>query len=120
VRACHDLSEGGLAVAAAEMAIAGRSGLELDLAHLPRTPDVNADAVALFAESSARFLVEVAPEAAASFEERLAGRPVAGVGRVSGDGVVRVHGIGGGVVIECEVGELARSFFGESGRTKVL
>ena len=27
VKACHDLSEGGLAVAAAEMCIGGRSGL---------------------------------------------------------------------------------------------
>ena len=32
VRACHDLSEGGLAVAAAEMAFAGGLGVELDLA----------------------------------------------------------------------------------------
>ena len=31
VRACHDLSEGGLAVAAAEMCIGGRLGLELRL-----------------------------------------------------------------------------------------
>ncbi len=31
VRSCHDLSEGGLAVAAAEMAFAGDRGLELDL-----------------------------------------------------------------------------------------
>jgi len=120
IRACHDLSEGGLAVAAAEMAIAGRSGLELDLTHLPRTPDVDADAVALFSESSARFLVEVAPEVAASFSEMLAGRPVARVGRVTGDEVVRVHGLGGRVIVECEVEELAHRFFGESGRTRSL
>ena len=35
VRACHDLSEGGLAVAAAEMAFAGGLGVELDLAAVP-------------------------------------------------------------------------------------
>jgi phosphoribosylformylglycinamidine synthase len=120
VRACHDLSEGGLAVAAAEMAIAGRSGLELDLTRFPRTPDVDADAAALFSESSARFLVEVAPETAASFEELLAGRPVARVGRVTGDDVVRVHGMEGGAVVECDVEELAQRFFGESGRTETL
>jgi phosphoribosylformylglycinamidine synthase len=120
VRACHDLSEGGLAVAAAEMAIAGRLGLELDLTALPRTSDVDADAVALFSESSARFLVEVAPEAAAAFEETLAGRPAARLGRVAGDGVVRVHGIEDGVVIECEVRELVHRFLGGSGRTKLL
>ena len=35
VRACHDLSEGGLAVAAAEMAFSGAVGMELDLAAVP-------------------------------------------------------------------------------------
>ena len=35
VRACHDLSEGGLAVAAAEMVIAGDLGLSLNLALVP-------------------------------------------------------------------------------------
>src|SRR4029077_14670354 len=35
VSACHDLSEGGLAVAIAEMALAGLLGLEIDLARVP-------------------------------------------------------------------------------------
>ncbi|MCK4439783.1 phosphoribosylformylglycinamidine synthase subunit PurL, partial [Candidatus Bathyarchaeota archaeon] len=36
VKACHDLSEGGLAVAAAEIAFAGGHGMELDLQKVPR------------------------------------------------------------------------------------
>ncbi len=35
IKSCHDLSEGGLAVAAAEMAFAGGHGLELDLRKVP-------------------------------------------------------------------------------------
>ncbi len=35
VRACHDLSEGGLAVAAAEMAFAGGLGAKISLADVP-------------------------------------------------------------------------------------
>ena len=35
IKSCHDLSEGGLAVAAAEMAFAGGYGLEMDLLKLP-------------------------------------------------------------------------------------
>ena len=35
VKSCHDLSEGGLAVAAAEMAFAGGYGLEIDLCKVP-------------------------------------------------------------------------------------
>ena len=70
VRACHDLSEGGLAVAAAEMAFAGGLGVELDLAAVPT--DLHRPAAQgctrrtggalLFAESAGRFLVEVAPD----------------------------------------------------------
>ncbi|TVR21995.1 MAG: phosphoribosylformylglycinamidine synthase subunit PurL [Ilumatobacter sp.] len=55
VEACHDVSEGGLAVALAEMCIAGRLGVRVEV--LPH-PDL---AVALFAESTGRFLLEVAP-----------------------------------------------------------
>lgn len=54
VRSCHDLSEGGLAVAAAEMAFAGGLGLELQL-----SDSDTAATVALFSESNTRFLIEV-------------------------------------------------------------
>ncbi|MFQ6100432.1 MAG: phosphoribosylformylglycinamidine synthase subunit PurL [Anaerolineae bacterium] len=110
VRACHDLSEGGLAVAAAEMAFAGRLGLDLDLADLPRTPDVQADDVALFSESSSRFLVEVAPEDAAAFEEALTGWPVAHLGHVTDGGTLRLRGLQGGTVIESPIEELLQAW----------
>jgi phosphoribosylformylglycinamidine synthase II len=58
VRACHDLSEGGLAVAAAEMCIGGRLGLRMTLQ----------DSRPLFAELMGSFLVEVRPEHCAAFE----------------------------------------------------
>jgi phosphoribosylformylglycinamidine synthase II len=54
VWSCHDLSEGGLGVALAEMCIAGRLGAEIT--ELPHD-DL---ATALFAESQSRLLVEVA------------------------------------------------------------
>jgi phosphoribosylformylglycinamidine synthase II len=110
VRACHDLSEGGLAVAAAEMAFAGRLGLELDLAGLPRAAGAGTDDVALFSESSARFLVEVAPKDAAAFEEALAGRPCARSGRVADDGTLRVRGLQGDVVVESSVEDLLQAW----------
>lgn len=59
VRSCHDLSEGGLAVAAAEMALAGRLGLDLSIDDLPCSTG-RTDAL-LFGESPGRFLVEVGP-----------------------------------------------------------
>jgi phosphoribosylformylglycinamidine (FGAM) synthase-like enzyme len=59
VRACHDCSEGGLAVAAAEMCIAGRLGMSLEL-------DVGE--WIYFVETNSSFLVEVRPEDCAAFE----------------------------------------------------
>ena len=77
VRACHDLSEGGLAVAAAEMCIAGRLGAAIDL-------DASADARALlFAESAGRLLIEVDPTHVEAFEALLTGAPLRRIGTVT-------------------------------------
>ena len=67
VAACHDLSEGGLAVAAAEMCIAGRLG-----AHVERPEGVDA-ATWWFAESMGRLLVEVPQSDLGSFLKRFDG-----------------------------------------------
>ena len=63
VRACHDLSEGGLAVAAAEMCIGGRLGMQLDL---PGQDPLRA----CFGETTGCLLVEV-PESGQNDFERL-------------------------------------------------
>jgi len=81
-RACHDPSEGGLAVAAAEMAFAGELGLDVDLAQAPTEGELP-DAALLFAESPSRLLVEVEPVQARAFEALLADLPWARVGRVT-------------------------------------
>jgi phosphoribosylformylglycinamidine synthase len=81
VRSCHDLSEGGLAAAAVEMAMAGGLGIRLAI------DDVAGDLSAtetLFSESNTRFLVETTPENAASFAKHLsdAGVAVAQLGTI--------------------------------------
>lgn len=83
-RACHDLSEGGLAVAAAEMCLAGRLGLQL---HLPAGEIVRA----LFGETTGCLLVEIAPDKAEDFEACLAGLPCQRVGLVSAQPVLEVY-----------------------------
>jgi phosphoribosylformylglycinamidine synthase II len=112
VRACHDLSEGGLAVAAAEMAFAGRLGLEIDLNQVPCAADLTSDAVALFSESCARFLVEVAPQDADAFESVLAERPCARVGHVTDDDTLRVRGLGENRAIESSIDNLLQTWKG--------
>jgi phosphoribosylformylglycinamidine synthase II len=110
VEAIHDLSEGGLAVAAAEMCIAGRLGLELDLVRLPRTEDVERDGVALFAESSGRFLIEVAPQRAQRFEEILQDCPYARIGSVAADSTLRIRGLAGDIVIQGSIEAMRRAW----------
>src|SRR5437762_3741985 len=57
VRSCHDLSEGGLAVAVAEMAFAG--GVGADVTGLRAAGAGVSDEVLLFSESPTRFVTEV-------------------------------------------------------------
>ena len=71
VRACHDLSEGGLAAATAEMAFAGGLGAEIDLTVVPTGDHEIEPAARLFSESNTRFLCEVVPANAAAFEDAL-------------------------------------------------
>jgi phosphoribosylformylglycinamidine synthase len=58
VESGHDLSDGGLAVAAAEWAFAGRTGLRLD------DPSLSDDPHTMFGERAARYLLEVSPQSA--------------------------------------------------------
>jgi phosphoribosylformylglycinamidine synthase subunit PurSL len=91
VRSSHDLSEGGLAIAAVEMAMGGRLGAELDLAAVHPDPTV-----ALFSETSSRFLLEVEPDHVASVLGSVPGARL--VGRVLDRPLVRFADGGGGVV----------------------
>ncbi|MDA1194809.1 MAG: phosphoribosylformylglycinamidine synthase subunit PurL [Planctomycetota bacterium] len=85
VRAAHDPSEGGLAVAAAEMAFASDLGLALDLRKV-RATTVDPDRL-LFAESTSRFLLEVDKAHAKRFEAHMkkAKVPCGRAGRVTKD-----------------------------------
>ncbi|MCS6852144.1 MAG: phosphoribosylformylglycinamidine synthase subunit PurL [Gemmataceae bacterium] len=90
VRSCHDLSEGGLAVAIAEMAFAGGIGAELPSL---RTADLP-DHVLLFGESCSRFLIEVRPEHATELPATLGSDiPLSLVGRTVAEPSLRLgHG----------------------------
>jgi phosphoribosylformylglycinamidine synthase len=82
VRAAHDLSEGGLAIAMAEMAFSGGVGLRVDLDSVIVGGDALATHELLFSESPTRMLFEVAPSAIEAFEAhwKAAGVAVARIG----------------------------------------
>jgi phosphoribosylformylglycinamidine synthase subunit PurSL len=109
IQACHDLSEGGLAVAAAEMAIAGKHGMEIDVRDVLVAETGLSDATRLFAESPTRFLVEVTPEDAPALEQTLGRAPYARIGRVLGTRRFRVLSEGE-VVIDTDIDTLTASW----------
>ena len=108
VLACHDLSDGGLAVAAAEMALAAGLGCLLDIDLVPGAAGLPTDAV-LFGESPSRFLVEVAPEHAEAFELEMERVPCERIGVVTADSRFRV-GRGATVFLDCSVDDLRAAF----------
>jgi phosphoribosylformylglycinamidine (FGAM) synthase-like enzyme len=84
VRACHDLSEGGLAVAAAEMAIGGRLGLNL----IVPDGDVLRNC---FGETTGCLLVEVPEENGAAFEAAFAGLSCLPIGVVNNLPILSIY-----------------------------
>ena len=82
VRSCHDLSEGGLAVALAEMAIAGGLGASVTLDSLSREHHAVAPTSLLFSESPTRFLLEVRPDAVADLSSLFEDLPLTHLGHV--------------------------------------
>jgi len=90
IRAAHDLSDGGLAVALAEMAIAGRLGACVNLDHVPCRPlDLAAHSL-LYSESAGRLLLCVAPQHASAFEAGFKGQHLARLGTVTQEPLLRV------------------------------
>jgi phosphoribosylformylglycinamidine synthase subunit PurL len=75
VAACHDVADGGLLVAVAEMAMAGGIGCRLDLP---------ADAGRLFGEDQGRYVIETTDAELVIARAEAAGVPVARIGTTGG------------------------------------
>jgi phosphoribosylformylglycinamidine synthase subunit PurSL len=114
VASCHDLSDGGLAVAAAESAFSGGLGVALDLAKVLWKGDGadKSDPVILFSESASRHLVTVHPEKRDEFEAIMSGNCFASIGTVTAEPVLSITGLNGAIVIESGLAELKESWQG--------
>ena len=101
VRACHDISEGGLVVAAAEMAFAGDVGLDITQ---------SAGDGEWFAESPTRFLLEVPPERAEELAALFVGLPLKRIGVTVAEKRFRVADAAGEWRIWATLGELKEAW----------
>jgi len=106
VKSCHDLSEGGLAVAAAEMAFSGGYGMDLRLKNIPRTGKMSRNDFLLFSESNSRFLVEVPEKHREDFEALMKGNVYAAIGRVKKAGYLSMYGLNDEKVVDASLAEL--------------
>lgn len=97
----HDSSDGGLAVALAEIAMAGRTGLAADL-----PLDGRQDAV-LFGERPGEVLVGLHPERIEMAREALGSLAMHGIGSIGGDALT--VSVRGRAAIRAPLSELARA-----------
>ena len=84
VEACHDISEGGLAVAVAEMAFAGDVGATIEASAIPVDGELD-ETTTLFSESLTRYVLEVAKENVEPFEEAVHDIAFARIGATTDD-----------------------------------
>jgi phosphoribosylformylglycinamidine synthase II len=103
LQSAHDCSDGGMAVALAECAIAGGTGADVTL------PDAGQVDAALFGEAPSRIVVSVADEHFAALRESAAahGVPLHALGRTGGDRLQITAA--GRRVIDAPIAELARA-----------
>ncbi|MFH2138634.1 MAG: phosphoribosylformylglycinamidine synthase subunit PurL [Candidatus Omnitrophota bacterium] len=108
----HDCSEGGLAVALAEMAFSGDRGMDLYLSFLKHYIDRKdfRNEILLFSESNGRFVVEVSPDRKEKFEKALKGVAISCIGIVTKDKEFKVHGIKGEKILSCSIDNLKQAW----------
>ena len=109
VKACHDLSEGGLGVAAAEMVIGGGFGIQLDLRKVQKK-DIDRDDFVLFSESNSRFLVEIPQKATVEFEALMKDVVWAKIGQVTKNANFSIQGLHGDTTVEASKADMRKSW----------
>jgi len=125
VQSCHDTSEGGIAVALAEMCIAGGWGAHFDSItddKLTRTiaqtnPDIadgDFETTIFFSETASRFIIEVQPENQAAFEAVMKNVVCLQYGKVTDDNQLKLDSFSGYSVIQVPIDQLETAWRGEA------
>ncbi len=110
IRSAHDLSEGGLAVALAEMLFAGNLGANIDLAAIPCSEDADSDDVLLFSESSTRFLLEIEPKNFDTVAKALRTTRFGSIGTVTAEPTLKIRSTKAGHLMQEPVANLKKSW----------
>jgi phosphoribosylformylglycinamidine synthase subunit II (EC 6.3.5.3) len=115
VKSLHDCSEGGIGVAAAEMAFAGGLGMEIFLSEVPfytlhpKRYTLKNDTI-LFSESNSRFIAEVEKKNQKQFEKIMKGSAIGLIGCVSNDKKFKVYGLNSRACLEANIYDLKEAW----------
>ncbi|MDD5166040.1 MAG: phosphoribosylformylglycinamidine synthase subunit PurL [Candidatus Omnitrophica bacterium] len=110
VKAMHDCSEGGLAVALAEMAFSGGMGMEVFLSEVPYERAQARNDTVLFSESNSRFVVEVKKKDQKAFEKILKGIPFGLLGCLNEKKEFKVFGLDGKICLKADIKKLKEAW----------
>jgi phosphoribosylformylglycinamidine synthase len=77
---------------------------------VPLGEPIDRDDFVLFSESNSRFLVEVAPENRAGFEEIMGATSLANIGQVTDSGMLEIYGVNGRRIVSESLGELKEAW----------
>ena len=105
ISACHDISDGGLALAAAEMCFGNMLGCELFLNKISYQGQKQDDMI-MFSESASRFIVEVEPDKRTEFEAAMKDVVCKNIGCVTEESKLVINGLTGAVVVEDAITDL--------------
>ncbi|MDD5466144.1 MAG: phosphoribosylformylglycinamidine synthase subunit PurL [Candidatus Omnitrophica bacterium] len=110
VKAMHDCSDGGLAVALAEVAFSGGLGMEIFLQEVPYQSAAKRNSSLLFSESNSRFVVEVEKAKQKEFEKLLKGVSFGLAGCLTGKPDFKIFGLDGKVCLDANINQLKESW----------
>jgi phosphoribosylformylglycinamidine synthase II len=110
VKACHDLSDGGLVVAAAEMVFASGYGVDLWLKNVSRRRSLTRDDLILFSESNSRFLLEVDKRRRKDFEDLMRDNSCALIGEVKREPTFSVYATNDRQLVETDLQKLREAW----------
>jgi len=110
VLSAHDCSEGGAAVALAEMAFSGDLGVTVRLDHVLFNGSHPREDTILFSETNSRFIVEVDPKSHAKFEKIFQGLDCRRIGTVEKSNEFVIYGLNHKPCIHLYIEDLKESW----------
>ncbi len=90
INAAHDCSDGGVAVALAEMAFSGGTGCRVDISRMPYKGNGREDFI-LFSESAGRIIFTAKPESVNKVKQIFKGLPLSEIGTVTDEKFLEIY-----------------------------